>query len=119
MAKMTRVQKIAYYKEQIAKLEAEEAADAARNNIEVGDKVVFVWGRSENRVERPGEVVAIKDDPATGRWVKVTSGEGFDAEFFTVRQSGILSNASAEARKSEAAPAEPTPADPNDPLAAE
>ena len=119
MAKLTNAEKIAYYREQIAKLEAVEASAGIRNNIEKGDNVTFNWGRGEKRRVLTGAVVGIKDD-TNGRWVAILSGEGFDANTYKVRVADITANPDADARNGEVAVEEVSAdLDPNDPLAAE
>lgn len=97
MSKMTRADKIAYYKERIAALEAEEAAEAIRENIETGDEIEFEFGRGETKQSLKGVILGQKDD-SNGRWVKVQVGEGFDAETKTIRIAAITKNEAAEKR---------------------
>lgn len=129
MAKRTDSENLAFYKEQIAKIEAKMAAEAIRDNIEPGDVVTFQHGRAETAKQYDGTVMGVKDGE-NGRWVKVQVGEGFDAEVFTIRTAAVSANPAADARNGvtpEAPAAEPTPMDvpavkpkaPKDPLEAE
>lgn len=70
--------------------EAEQAAAAAREAIDVTGldaytKVLFIFGRKENRKQREGNVVAFA--PAAGELparYKIEVGSGFDVEILTV-----------------------------------
>jgi hypothetical protein len=92
----------------VAKYEAELNSQALINNVEAGDTVSFNFGRAEKKKTLTGTVTGVRDINL-GRQVKVSVGEGFDAETKVIFARDITANPTAEAR---ANPAQvETPAD--------
>lgn len=55
-----------------------------------GQDISFNYGRGETRVVKTGKVVAENTAENGVKFVKVVIGEGFDAEFATVRKVDVL-----------------------------
>lgn len=72
-------------------LQAELDNAKAAADIRPGYVVTFSTGRADTRVLRFGAVKLIKDGGEDGVTLKVESGEGFEAEYFTVEADGVLS----------------------------
>jgi hypothetical protein len=102
----------------VAKLEQAVNAEAILNNVNVGNKVRFAFGRGEKRRELDGTVVAVREDEKQGKLARINSGEGFEQQGFTVRVADIVENYDApQAEGTEEASSDEAPA--SDPLAAE
>ena len=108
-------ERIAATKALLAKYEQQKLTESILNNIEVGDDVDFLYGRSdsgEGRRTLTGKVtVGLTADESWGNVVGVFAGEGFDAKSYKVRVKDIKANRTA-AQRDAAAPK----ADKKDPL---
>ena len=106
-AALTKEQKIAKIREQIAKLEArivsiETGVEAKVSKVApmpaVGDVVSFLYGRKTATTEpvlKSGVVVAVKPSSIVGdkklpAQVKVETGEGFDKAFITIYPAQVI-----------------------------
>ena len=104
---LTKEQKIAKIREQIAKLEARIVSIETGVEVKtakvvalpvVGDNVSFLYGRKTATTEpvlKSGVVVAVKpssivDDKKLPAQVKVQVGEGFDVEFITIYPAQVI-----------------------------
>jgi hypothetical protein len=100
----------------VAKLKAEIANEAIKNDIQVDDVVTFSYGRGDKVREITGVVKATKDieeGTLKGLNLLVLSGEGFDAQTYKVHVRDVVSNETADARRAaeatDEAPAETDP----------
>lgn len=99
---MSSATKIAALNARIATLQAKvaeliEKGDAGDFVAQVGDEVVYLFGRGENVQEYTGKVLGIRapaEGEKGGTIAKIISGEGYDAEVRGVFVSKILRLAS-------------------------
>jgi len=99
---MSAATKIAALNARIATLQAKvaeliEKGDAGDFVAQVGDEVVYLFGRGENVQEYTGKVLGIRapaEGEKGGTIAKIISGEGYDAEVRGVFVSKILRLAS-------------------------
>lgn len=79
--------------EKIAALEAGAANVAAIEALTAGDAVAYVYGRALNKRVLNGTVAATKKNEKGLVQLKVSHGEGFDAEFHLIDSSALLFSA--------------------------
>lgn len=91
----TAMLKVTKIDEKIAALEALEANTAAIEALAAGDNVAYVYGRALNKRVLSGTVAAAKKNDKGVTQLKVSHGEGFDAEFHLIDSSALLFTAAA------------------------
>ena len=97
MAKMSTAAKLEQAIANVEKYTAMLASEGIRDNIEAGDEVTFNHGRGGTKKALAGTVLGVKDDK-NGRWVAVSTGEGFDMTRYTIRTADITANPAGDAR---------------------
>lgn len=82
--------KVTKIDERIAALEALEANTATIEALVAGNGVAYVYGRAANKRVLSGTVAATKKNDKGVVQLKVSHGEGFDAEFHLIDSSALL-----------------------------
>lgn len=114
MAKQTAADLRAKAADLIAKADALDAAEKAANtlaNLSAGDVIEYMYGRGENRKQYAGVVNGVAETDK-GKRVKVTTGEGFDAEIHVIDPSAIVGPVDRDEAQGEALEAGQAAADP-------
>lgn len=89
--------RITKLEEQVAKLRIEQANAPTEFVPEVGDEVVFKFGRAEKVRERTGKVIAIQNNEKGSPTVVILAGEGADVEVCRVLALHVVGKVGEEA----------------------
>lgn len=74
----------------LLELQAKDAAGITIEKLVAGTKVVALYGRGDNKKEIVATVLGTSVPVKGGAQVKVTFGEGYEAEIVTVSLSAVL-----------------------------